>query len=482
MSEPPEQPGSERQSDGAALTPDDWEAFRNGAHQLLDRCINQMRDSEDHPWQAPPSDIAKRYAIGPDRDLLSSLTDDVLPFHGGNTHPKFWGWVQGSGLASDLLAGMVTATLNANLGGRHHGANEMERAVVDWTRQQMGFGPQASGVLVTGSSQATVIALHAARVHCQPDTRSAGSAQGLTVYAGEGVHNATLKAVELLGLGRSALRLVPQHEGAIDTGVLRQTIAQDTALGLRPMAIVATAGSVDTGSFDDLSALADTARDTGVWLHVDGAFGAWTRLAADPWHALTNGIERADSIALDFHKWMYVGYDCAMALLADKGAHRAAFATRPAYLKGAEGGLAAGEPWFCDYGTDLSRGNRALRVWCALQMFGRDAFCTAITRNCAQAKLMADLVEARGMELMAPVVSNVCVFNAAPHLPADEQSALNSKIATALQIEQQTVFSTTTLAGVTCLRAAITNHRTDDHHIREAINAVQAIAQAVPSP
>ncbi len=118
---------------------------------------------------------------------------------------------------------------------------------------------------------------------------------------------------------------------------------------------------------------------------MDGAFGAWTRLADAPWRKLTEGIERADSIALDFHKWMYVGYDCGLALIADESAHRAAFAARPAYLKGAAEGLAGGDPWFCDYGIDLSRGNRALKVWCALEMFGEEAFAAAITRNCAQA-------------------------------------------------------------------------------------------------
>ncbi|WP_424940849.1 pyridoxal phosphate-dependent decarboxylase family protein [Aliiroseovarius sp. S253] len=459
------------------LDPTDWEALRQDLHRLLDRCVDQMRDAEDHPWQAPPADLADHYSIGAGGDVVARVADQVLPYHGGNTHPKFWGWVQGSGLASDFVAGIAAAAMNTNGGGRNHGINEMERAVIDWTRRKMGFGEGASGVLVAGTSQATVIALQAARVRCCPDVRADGGDRELTVYAAEGVHNATRKAVELLGLGHDQLRLVRADSGAMDLKALQQAIAADRAQGLTPMAIVGTAGSVDLGCYDDLNALADLAVSEGIWLHVDGAFGAWTRLADEPWRALTDGIERADSIALDFHKWMYVGYDCGLALIANETAHRAAFAARPSYLQGAAEGLAGGDPWFCDYGIDLSRGNRALKVWCALEMFGEEAFSAAITRNCVQACYMADQVQAHGMKLAAPVVSNICLFTAAPDLPADQQSVLNAKIATHLQLHNATVFSTTDVNGVTCLRAAITNHRTRDHHISEAITDVANVAQ-----
>lgn len=459
------------------LDPADWEGLRSDLHRLLDRCVDQMRDAEDHPWQAPPADLAKRYAIGTGGDVVARVMDQVLPYHGGNTHPKFWGWVQGSGLPSDFVAGIAAAAMNTNGGGRNHGINEMERAVIDWTRRKMGFGAGASGILVAGTSQATVISLQAARVRACPNARAAGGDVGLTVYAAEGVHNATRKAVELLGLGHDQLRLVETRNGAMDLQALQQAISADRAQGLTPLAIVGTAGTVDLGTYDDLNGLADLAARESIWLHVDGAFGAWTRLADDPWRGLTDGIDRADSIALDFHKWMYVGYDCGLALIADETAHRAAFSARPSYLKGAAEGLAGGDPWFCDYGIDLSRGNRALKVWCALEMFGEDAFALAITRNCAQAAFMADQVQSHGMTLSAPVVSNICVFNAVPDLPANQQSALNAQIATHLQLHNATVFSTTDVNGITCLRAAITNHRTRDHHIAEAMADVAKAAQ-----
>nr|WP_282569258.1 pyridoxal-dependent decarboxylase [Aliiroseovarius sp. S1339] len=450
-------------------------------HELLDQSVDRMRDAESHPWQAPPENLAETYAIGQGGDLVTRLTKQVMPYHSGNTHPQFWGWVQGSGLPSDLMAGIAGAVMNSNVGGRDHGANAMEQAVIDWTRRKMGMGPDASGVLVTGTSQATVISLHAAKVRACPDLRPGGSGAKLTVYAGGQVHNATRKAVELLGLGHNALRLIPTSRGAMDVAALQQQIEKDRQDGFLPLAVVGTAGSVDVGSFDDLNALADVAKAESIWLHIDGAFGAWTRLADTPWRNLTDGIERADSIALDFHKWMYVGYDCGLALIASEADHRAAFAVRPPYLEGSATGLSGGDRWFCDYGIDLSRGNRALKVWCALEMFGEAAFSAAITRNCAQASMMADLVVAHGMALMAPVVSNICVFTASPGLSPAQQSAQNSEIAIKLQLDQRAVFSTTHVNGITCLRAALTNHRTRDRHIHAAIKDLHALARGDPA-
>ncbi len=422
--------------------------------------------------------MEETYAIGQGGDLVSRLATDVIPYHSGNTHPKFWGWVVGSGLPTDIMAGLAGAVMNSNVGGRNHGANAMERAVVDWTRQKMGMGPQASGVLVTGTSQATVISLQAAKVRALPHLRADGNEAKLTIYAGNGVHNATRKAAELLGLGHNAVRLISTENGAMSIDALQSQIELDRSEGFTPLAIVGTAGSVDIGSFDDLNALADIASEQSLWLHVDGAFGAWTRLADDPWRGLSDGIGRADSIALDFHKWMYVGYDCGLALIAREADQRAAFAVRPPYLEGSDTGLSGGDRWFCDYGIDLSRGNRALKVWCALEMFGARAFSTAITRNCAQAALMGELATARGMSLMAPVVSNVCVFTANPALSVDEQSKQNSEIAIKLQLESGTVFSTTIVNGVTCLRAALVNHRTRDRHIYAAVEEVYALAHS----
>lgn len=461
------------------LDPQDWEAFRAEAYRLVDAGIMRMRDAGSYPWQAVPQDVRDGYEIGAGTGASAArIETEVLPYHGGNTHPRFWGWVQGSGLPSDMLAGIAGSVINANVGGRDHGAVYMERAVIDWARHEMGMPEGTSGVLVTGTSQATVLAFAAARAQVLEGVRKTGQAgRRLVAYAGQGVHNATVKAVELLGIGTDNLHYVPLRNGQLDADALRTAVALDRADGAIPFLVVGTAGTVDLGLYDDLDALADAAADEGLWLHVDGAFGAWAQLAEAPWGGLTRGIGRADSIALDFHKWMYVGYDCGLVLMRDQAAQRAAFAARPAYLQGADRGLAGGDPWYCDYGVDLSRGNRALKVWYGLEMFGRDAFAAAITDNCRMARLMADEVQARPlMQLGMDPVSAICVFSARGDLPGEAQSALNQQIAETLQETGEAVFSTTNVGGIIMLRAAITNHRTRADDVRGAIAAVAGLA------
>ncbi len=462
---------------GNHLDPTDWAAFRAAAHDVLDHCIDRMGGAADHPWQPVPADVAAGYGIEDaalgEVEVARRMVADVLPYGTGNTHPCFFGWVHGTGLASGLISEMVAATMNSNCGGRDHGAVYMERAVIDWSKSVFGYPETASGLLVAGTSQATVIALSAARLRVLPHARRLGNTAHLVAYAGAGVHNATRKAIELIGVGADNLRLIPQDENGLDLTVLRSRIKQDRADGLVPFAIIGTAGSVDRGGFDDLNGLADIARDLDVWLHIDGAFGAWLAIADDPWRGLVDGIGRADSIACDFHKWMYVQYDCGMVLIRKEDEHRAAFAARPAYLEGQARGLAGGDPWYCDYGIDLSRGNRGLKVWAALKAYGREGLGRAISDNCRLAALMGQMVDARApMQIVAPIVSNICVFTADGGLDDRAESALNTRIAQELQISGEAVFSTTMIGGVTCLRAAITNHRTTQSYIELAIEAV----------
>lgn len=477
----------DKKTGDTSLDPVDWDGFRDTAHALLDACIDRLQHAADHPWQPVPEDIRQGYHL-PDggsgqSGLAEALRDTVMPYATGNTHPRFFGWVHGTGVAEGLLSEMVSATMNSNCGGRDHGMVYVERAVIDWARRQMGLPETASGVLVTGTSQATVIAMAAARQRLLGHSvRDAGQgAARLTVYAGESVHNSSQKAMELLGLGRAALRLVADGPDGMDVTALRDRIAEDRAAGLTPFAMIGTAGSVDFGFFDDLNALADLAELEGLWFHVDGAFGAWTRLADAPWHRLTDGIERADSIACDFHKWMYVPYDCGLVLIRDEEHHRAAFAERPSYLVGMESGLAGGDPWYCDYGIDLSRGNRALKAWSTIRTHGTEGLGAAITANCRRAAEMGTQVDAtERMAVVSTVVSNLCVFTADESLTPEAQSALNASIAQQLQLEGHAVFSTTKAkSGITCLRAAITNHRTRAEDVTVALAAVVAARDSI---
>lgn len=469
-----------------SLDPSDFEGFRQLAHQVLDGCLDHLQSARERPWR--PLDAADKAALAPafpaegigEAQLTQDLLSSVLPFGTGSTHPRFFGWVHGTGVGAGLLAEMVAATMNSNCGGRDHGAIYVERAVIDWARQIFGFPAGAGGLLTTGTSQATVIALAAARVRTLGRSVRVDGIRGapeLVAYCAAGAHQANHKAFELMGHGSSALRPIPTAgpAGGMDLEQLRARIAEDRRAGRKPFCIIATAGSVDTGAFDDLSALADLCEREGLWFHVDGAFGCWARIAANPWRDLAEGIERADSIAFDYHKWMYVQYDCGAVLVRDAASLSEAFMTRPAYLAAQDEGLAGGDPWFCDYGIDLSRGFRALKVWAALRTYGLHRLGEKITDNCRQAARMASLVEAsEELELAAPVVLNICCFRAAPKdMTSEEQDALNSRLAARLQLDGSCVLSTTRLDGRVVLRAAIVNHRTSDEDIDQTIAAVR---------
>jgi aromatic-L-amino-acid/L-tryptophan decarboxylase len=466
----------------AGLDPSDWNAYRATLHQLVDACVDQLAEVRAHPWQPVPAATREAVAIAdaPPPDGLAAvaraMTQQILPYHSGGVHPRFFGWVQGTGNAAALMADIVASTMNSNCGGRDHGAIYVERAVIDWCRKQFGFPEGASGVLVTGTSQATVVALAAARQWALPEVRRHGMSgmPRLVLYAAEGVHHALTKAAELIGIGADAVRAVPlQPETAgMDMALLRARVQQDRSEGLVPFCVAGTAGSVDRGAFDPLADLAAFCRRERLWFHVDGAFGAWTRLAAAPWRDLSEGIQHADSLAVDFHKWMYVQYDCGLALLRDEDAHRAAFAARPAYIARQDAGLGGGDPWFCDYGTDLSRGFRALKVWATLQAYGTERLGAAITANCRLAAHMGHVVEAAPeLHLVEPVRSNVCCFTTLPE--GNDACARNTAIVQALQMSGEAVFSTTRIGGRTVIRAAITNHRTTREDVEAAVAAVR---------
>lgn len=236
----------------------------------------------------------------------------------------------------------------------------------------------------------------------------------MVLYASNEIHSSVPKAVELLGLGSDSLRLVPVNDGfQIDLEALKAAIAQDRQEGHLPFCIVGAAGTTNTGAFDDLDALADICQHEGLWLHVDGAFGAWAALVPSSKH-LVAGMERADSLALDMHKWMYMSYEIGVILVRRERDHRKAFSLTPAYLAHGEGGrgLTGGDlPWLSDYGFELSRGFRALKAWMSLKEHGARKYGRLIQQNINQARYLADLIDAAPeLELAAPVTLNVVCF------------------------------------------------------------------------
>ena len=464
-------------SEGTHLDPNDWDDFSDEMHKLMDQCLARMKSAKDLPWQPKPKDLADRLSLdheavgsGP-QQTFAQLTEDVMPYATGNTHPRFYGWVHGAGLPVCVGAEMVAATMNSNCGGRDHGAIEVERATLDWLLGVSGMPESASAILTTGTSQATILALSAARnKQFGHDVRKTGI-QGLpsvAVYARAGTHSCIGKALEAMGHGSDSIHIVDTDDDMrMDIASLKRAVDADRAMGRVPLAVIGTAGSVNTGSYDDLNAIADFCAEQGIWLHVDAAFGFWARLADAPWAALVDGMERANSIACDFHKWMSVPYDCGACMIYDRTLHFDTFTSRPNYLEQQEEGLGGGDLWFCDYGLELSRGFRALKVWTAIKSIGTEAFAASITDNCKQAALMAELVDASDvLELSFAVSSNVCCFYVA-------HGDVN-KIAAELQLSGDAVFSTTVIKGQACLRAALVNHRTTSEDIRQSIRAVEA--------
>jgi len=465
----------------ASLDPQDWDALRAQGRRMLDDMFDNLQGLRDRPlWQAPAPEQRARYRMELPRgpadvaQLHDQFMADCAPYGSGNRHPGFMGWVQGGGTAVGMLAEMLAGGLDANLGGRDHMPIEVERQVIAWMAQLFGFPPEASGVFLTGTSTANLCAMLIARDRALGvQVRADGVRDpGVAAYASKGVHACIVRAMDMTGLGTNRLRLIETDaDYRISIPALKAAIAADRANGIKPFLIVGSAGTVDVGAIDDLEALADVAAAEGATFHVDGALGALGVLSPDIAPRL-NGIERADSLALDFHKLGQVPYDAGFLLCRDPEAHKRSFSYGEApYLRHAERGLAGGEWWPCDYGPDLSRGFRALKVWFTLKAYGLDAIGGVVAQTCALAKDLAAQVQAHPeLELMAPVGFNIVCFG--------YRGGDNAAIAADLQEEGRVAPSTTTLGGRTAIRAAIVNHRTGPDDIAALVEGVAARGRA----
>ena len=467
-SEPPTLPVPAEILSGHSLDPADWPAFRRQAHAMLDDMLGYLENIRDRPvWQPIPAAIRAGFsgkipiAPAPLAEIHDEFMRSILPFAVGNAHPGFMGWIHGGGTPVGMLAEMLAGGLNANLGGRDQIPVEVERQVARWMCEIFKFPPAATGLFVTGTSMASVIAVVVARdARLGAEVRRsgvAGAGTQLAAYASADVHGCIARAMDLCGLGSGALRLIPTVSShKIHLHALAQAVREDRAAGFTPFFAVGAAGTVDTGAVDDLAGLADLCHSENLWFHVDGAYGALAMLAPDLAPRL-KGIERADSLAFDFHKWGQVPYDAGFALVRDGELHRNAFASSAAYLRRENRGLAAGSPWPCDFGPDLSRGFRALKTWLTLKVYGTAAIGASISRTCKLARYLERRIAATPeLELMAPVELNIVCFR----YRAEDADRLNRQIAIHLQESGVVAPSTTLLEGRVAIRAAIVNHRT----------------------
>lgn len=474
------------------LDPGDWNAARDLVVRVAAEAVDHLRGVRARPvWRDMPPDIRARLTTALPRgpspldDVMRDVFDTAMAYPMGNTHPRFWSWYMGAGNLTGALAEFLAAVQGSNLGGGNHAAARIDDQVVSWMKEAVGFPPDASGTLTTGGSEANLIGLTVARnVMAGIDVRADGVralACPLRFYASDQVHGCHLKAVEALGLGRKSLSLIPTTEDfRIDLSELRTAIAQDRQAGLKPACIIATAGTVNTGAIDDLAALADLAAQERMWLHVDGCIGALIALA--PVHSpLVAGLDRADSLALDPHKWLHAPFEAGCAVIRDAAAHRDSYALSPAYLQGASRGLAAA-PWLCDFGPQTSRGFRALKIWMALKEHGADKFGRLVDQNIAQAHYLDGLIRtAPDLELAAPTRINIVCFRHRPRsaLDAEALKRWNVEIMLRLQEEGIAALSDTTLKGHHCLRVAITNHRTRRSDLDLLVRRVRDVADSM---
>jgi glutamate/tyrosine decarboxylase-like PLP-dependent enzyme len=377
------------------LDPCDWESLRELSHRIIDDAIDYTRDVRDRPvWQPMPEGVRAKFGTclpvdpTPIEEVCRDLSENMMPYPMGNIHPRFWMWYMGSSNFTGALGDFLAAILGSNLGGGNHAAALIDQQVVDWFKQMMGFPKDASGTLVSGGSMANLIGLTVARNEMAgTNLRENGVgnlARPLRFYSSDQVHSCHQTAMELLGIGNLALRRIPTRSDlSMDVTALQSAIAEDRAAGFKPACVIATAGTVNTGAIDDLRRLADLCRREKMWYHVDGCIGALMAIAPENKHRVT-GIELADSIALDPHKWLHAPFEVGCVLVRDSKSHRETFALTPEYLERAERGIASA-PWLFDYGIQTSRGFRALKVWMSLQEHGVEKFGRLIDQNIAQA-------------------------------------------------------------------------------------------------
>jgi aromatic-L-amino-acid decarboxylase len=455
------------------LDPADWSQLRALGHRMVDDMMDYLEQVRERPvWQPVPAGTRAALDEPTPRDptdpavVYQQFREHILPYPNGNIHPRFWGWVMGTGTPLAMLADMLASGMNAHLAGYDQAPALVERQVIRWMADLLGFPAESSGLLVSGATVANLVGLAVARnagagFDIRADGLQRAGTPRLVFYGSSETHSWARKASELLGMGDGALRRIPVSAAyEVDVAALRAAIAADRAAGHRPFCVIGNAGTVNTGATDDLRALAAVCRDERLWFHVDGAFGAFAALAPSLRETVA-GLELADSVAVDLHKWGYLPFEVGLALVRHPDAHRATFATASSYLDAAPRGIVAGGFPFADLGVQLTRGFRALKVWMSLKAHGADAWGRLIEQNVMQARYLRGLIEVEPrLELLAPAPLNIVCFRfVAPGRSDAELDAINQEILIRVQERGIAVPSSTVLGGRFALRVAITNHR-----------------------
>ena len=483
-------------SDAPAI---DRETLRQLAHAAVDLAVDHLSGIGDRTVFTPMTADERRALLEqrlpddgrPPGAILDLVRDAVLPHPMGNGHPRFFGWVNSPPAPIGAVADVIAAAMNPSCAGGDHAAIYVERTAVRWLMELVGFPTDGSmGLLVSGTSVATIVALAAARHRAALaqgwDIRAdglQGARPRLRVYVSAEGHSCLRKAAELLGLGASAIRVVPMDARfAMDAHALRAAVEADKRAGDVPFCVAASAGTVGTGAIDPFDALADLCAEERLWLHIDGAYGALGVLAKDR-AARYAGMARADSLALDPHKWLSVPVECGCVLVRDGALLRDTFSFVPPYLRTEEGKGFGGLPWFSEYGVQQTRGFRALKLWMVLQHFGRRGVAALVERHIALAERLASLVDAApDLERLAPVdLSIVCFRYAPPALRGDAArlDALNKRLMEQVQADGAAFVTNTMIAGRFALRACILHYATTDQDVAALVEIIRRTGAAL---
>ena len=475
-----------------SLDPKDWEAMRALGHQMVDDLIDYWAGiREQKIWRPIPDEVKQVFDLpipeegqSPE-EVYREFKEYIFPYNKGNVHPRFFAWIQGTGTPMGTFGDLLASGMNPNTAIGEHSAMYVDRQVVNWCKQLMNFPAEASGILVSGGSMANITALTVARNSFGEEKirqRGLKAASGqLLIYCSVETHSCIQKAAEIIGLGTDAVRKIGINERfELDVTLLKAQLEADIQAGFLPFCVVGTAGTVNTGAIDPMDELLEISRAYQLWFHVDGAYGALAKL--DPIYASAlRAIEEADSLAFDLHKWLYVPYEVGCTLIRDAKKHRDSFAITPNYLLQEKRGLSGGLDSINNYGFELSRGFKALKVWMSIKEQGKAKYAAMIAQNNRHAAYLAALVEQNPyLELTAPLSMSITCFRMIQ--PGWEEKALqelNKEILLRLQEEGIASPSSTILNGKYTLRVANTNQRTRSEDMELLVREVLRLGKSI---
>jgi aromatic-L-amino-acid decarboxylase len=467
----------------------DLEAFRTEGKRLVDWIARYLDGAERLPVlpRVRPGEIKAALPASPPargeplETILADVERQVLPGLTHWNHPGFFAYFANSSTTPAILAEMLAATFNANamLWKTAPAATEMEVVVLDWLRQMVGLPEGLFGVIQDTASVATLVGLAAAREAVPGlDVRRRGLAGArLRMYASEHAHSSVEKAGIVLGIGQDGLRKVEADaEFRLDVGALARAVAEDRAAGWTPFAVTATVGTTSTTSVDPVPEIADLCARERLWLHVDAAYAGSAAVVPElRW--LLRGCERADSLVMNPHKWLFVPVDLSAFYTRRPEVVKAAFSVVPEYLRTAEESVA---PNLMDYGVSLGRRFRALKLWMVIRAFGQEGLAARIREHVRLAQVFRGWVEKDpDFEVVAPSpLSVVCFRWRGRGRTAEGADRANGKILDSVNYSGEAYLSHTRLGGRTVLRLAIGNVRTEERHVRRAWELVREAARA----